>query len=206
MSTFVNNGNFRNSVLTLVKRINGAVAPGWPKSYNILNAFGSFPAITQQQFATITNGEYNARLTAFMAFVNNDNPEFDLAQINIQGVAFGTDTVACPISNVAPAVPTVVQVGASMQPLTGGENDVWMDWSIRVSEPVTQPTPYFFDVEIRSVINGSVLNTVQVSGVIPAGSDRHDSRNDNYYIYISEADQPPFQVNPVALINTVNLG
>jgi hypothetical protein len=100
MST-VNNGNFKRSTLTITKTVNGEVPSGWPKAYNIMNAFGAYPLLTQEQFALMDQAAYSARLTAFLAHVDNDNPEFILSDISVSGLSNGTDLVACPL----PAAP-----------------------------------------------------------------------------------------------------
>lgn len=96
MST-VNTGDFKHSILTITKTINGETALGWPKVYNIMNAFGAYPLLTQEQFALMDQTTYSARLTDFLAHADNDNSEFILSDIPIAGLSNGTDLVACPL-------------------------------------------------------------------------------------------------------------
>jgi hypothetical protein len=95
---YINNGNYRAKTLTVNKTINSVSISGYPKTYNITDAFSTYDALTDEEFQRLSNEDYNTRLAAFYAYVNSE----DGCEANTYAYAegeepFGEDATLCPI-------------------------------------------------------------------------------------------------------------
>lgn len=59
------------TTLTVNKTVEGQSAPGYPKVYSILDAFGAFPAITENEWHKMLKADRTPRITAFKSYVGN---------------------------------------------------------------------------------------------------------------------------------------
>ena len=182
-----NNTKFRRRKLTINKKINGSIdtAGGFPVTVLITNAFPGYPALSDTEFQTLSDADYNTRLTAFYAHVQTLYP-FWTPQTALN-VSSGTDAVLCPIDNSASPVPVVQSVSAAFEPVNGGTLDDHLTWDIVLTEVVTQDTPYYFEVDLFDK-NSNFLRTETVFGVILSGQSSHLATTERYYI--PEASDP----------------
>lgn len=77
---FVSTGKHRAIIVSIDRKISGISQSGYPKSYNILNAFiqaeVTYTALTSDAFAKLSVSLFNARLAAFKAHIEELNPGF----------------------------------------------------------------------------------------------------------------------------------
>ena len=97
MSELVNNGKYRRTTLTITKQVNGAAVNDteWPKVHSILNAFGTYTAITEATFVTMSDTDYLTRLNAFYVHLEAMYNFFFSSQVSND--YNGADTILCPI-------------------------------------------------------------------------------------------------------------
>ena len=70
MSTSLgNNGMERATQLVVDKKVGGISLSGYPRTYSLLDTFGNFIAVTRQQLAGMSVGQYDTRLYAFKSYV-----------------------------------------------------------------------------------------------------------------------------------------
>lgn len=181
MSNLVNNGEFRNRILTVQKRVNNVVTETFV--FNILNAFGSFSAITETQFATMNNSNYTTRMNAFLTYVEGIVADFNRNMISNQ--PNGTDTSSCPLPGEDPVTVIVTNWGGGMEPLMGGTLDDHLTWGLTLSGPAPRDIPYSFDVLLKDR-NGNAMRTESCYGTVEAGKTFHNSADDNVGIYVPE--------------------
>lgn len=100
----VNNGKYRRSVLAFRKFYGGveSFSGGFPVFEDIKNAFAEFPALTQEEFQTMSDEAYQTRLGFFYNYLGIKhaffNPTTMIPDINDEAVnSNGTDTDHCPI-------------------------------------------------------------------------------------------------------------
>ncbi|MEA4981430.1 MAG: hypothetical protein VB066_01805 [Paludibacter sp.] len=97
----MNTGIQRSLTISVTKKISDIVQPGYPIIYQGRNAFNylesSYPTITYDQMADLTNEEYNTRLTAFKLYVQNLEAGLNIDVIQ-SNVPFLENTTSCPIS------------------------------------------------------------------------------------------------------------
>jgi hypothetical protein len=87
---FVTNGAYRQTTLTVTTTLNGVDQPS--KQYSILAAFPGYGAVTATDFSRLPDTAYQARLQAFLAWVDSqEHPDFDPAA-HITNRAFGLST------------------------------------------------------------------------------------------------------------------
>ncbi|MBK9292552.1 MAG: hypothetical protein IPM52_13150 [Bacteroidetes bacterium] len=106
MSNKVHNGNARNKFLTIHKKdAQGNNVPGYPKYYSIVEAFshpqGNEPALTNAQFAQLSDAAYTTRLNKFVQKVAQQNPgiELDVPDLKVGAVVY---TAMCDIAVPVP--------------------------------------------------------------------------------------------------------
>jgi hypothetical protein len=69
--------------LTVTKTIAGHTLTGYPRTYNILDAFASQPGITADAWRKMEDAAQQARLNAFRAYINaTEQMDVDEAQTN----------------------------------------------------------------------------------------------------------------------------
>lgn len=180
-----NNGKYRRLSLTINRKLNGSLVTtdGFPKAHNITDAFGAFVAITNANLELLPDGQYTTRLNAFYAHLEAIYDFFDRG--NVLNPSNGTDAVTCPLDNSVPEGIVVTSYGGSLTPVTGGTDSDHIEWSIFVSSPVTQDTPYQFEVAIEDRF-GNTIRIEYLSGIIRSGQSSHISLDDNQYIYVPE--------------------
>lgn len=130
MSNRIHNGNARNKFLTIQKKdAQGNNIPGYPKYYSIVEAFthpqGNEPALTNAQFAQLSDAAYTARLNKFVQKVSQANAgiEVDVPDLKVGAVVY---TAMCDFSVVVPpnngVVTDTVGTGDGSATLPGIEN------------------------------------------------------------------------------------
>jgi len=103
----VYNGKYRRKTFVLDKvDSEGSSILGYPKTYSITSSFTvgeiTFPALTNAQFARLSEDEYNTRLAAFYAYVDANNDGCDSENSVETGYGpTGVDAVSCPIGEPA---------------------------------------------------------------------------------------------------------
>lgn len=196
-----NNGKYRRLSLTINRKLNGSLVTtdGFPKVHNITDSFGSFAAITTANLELLPDGQYNTRLNAFYAHLESLYNFFDRS--NVLNPSNGTDAVACPLDNSVPEGIIVTSYGASLAPVTSSMDSDHIEWSIFVSSPVTQDTPYEFQVAIKDRV-GNTLRIEYLSGIIGIGQYGHVSINHDLFIYVPEVYNPSY--SPISLETVPN--
>jgi hypothetical protein len=111
MSNKIHNGNARRKFLSINKTDqNGVSLTGYPKVYSIVEAFphpaGNEPALTNVEFANLTDGQYVSRLNKFVEKVGHANVgiEVDIPDLKVGAVVYST---ACDVSVEVPPGGTV---------------------------------------------------------------------------------------------------
>jgi len=95
MSTYVNTGYQRATTLTI--KINGAVADVLPFESAFTQAGTTYPAITTDSLRKLSNTDYNARVTAYAAYVTaNYQSQYPGLSVSTTGARI-YNTTACPI-------------------------------------------------------------------------------------------------------------
>ena len=106
MAQFINSGKERGMTLTVVKKVGGVNAVGYPKFYSILNSFtfngNSYPTLREDgvyhEFSQLPVTDYLDRLTDFKAYV--EAAEFGLvldAVTSPSALPYRENTTSCPI-------------------------------------------------------------------------------------------------------------
>ena len=67
----VNTGMQRGTELTVAKKVGGVMVNGYPKAYELTDAFGNYAAVTAEELAKLAVAEYKARLAAFKEYVDS---------------------------------------------------------------------------------------------------------------------------------------
>lgn len=79
---YVSTGYQRASTVVIDRKISGISQSGYPKSYNILNAFTQagvvYAVLTSDAYAKLSVTVFNSRLAAFKAHIEELNPGFVL--------------------------------------------------------------------------------------------------------------------------------
>lgn len=90
-------GTRRSMSLTLRRYVNGSLAVGYPATYDgkLGNWNYLYAAITEEELARLSEEDYQARLAAFLAYVESQEPGFD-ADTHMSNSATDTDLSACP--------------------------------------------------------------------------------------------------------------
>lgn len=93
---YVYTGQRRSLKFTLNKTENGAQAVGYPRTYDGKLGDWSidFDEITDTQLGRLSESEYNARLTAFLAYVATQNAGFTTA--DFINASTNTNLTICP--------------------------------------------------------------------------------------------------------------
>lgn len=106
MSNKVHNGNARRKFLTINKTdSNGQMLPHYPRHYSIVEAFthpqGNEPALTNVEFANLTDAQYTTRLNKFVGKVAalHAGIEVDIPDLKVGAIVF---TPLCHPSVVVP--------------------------------------------------------------------------------------------------------
>lgn len=106
MGNKVHNGNARRKFLTINKTdSNGQMLPNYPKHYSIVEAFthpqGNEPALTNVQFANLTDAQYTTRLNKFVDKVATLHAgiEVDIPDLKVGAIVF---TPLCGVNVVVP--------------------------------------------------------------------------------------------------------
>lgn len=106
MSNKVHNGNARRKFLTINKTdSNGQMLPTYPKHYSIVEAFthpqGNEPALTNVEFANLTDAQYTTRLNKFVGKVAalHAGIEVDIPDLKVGAIVF---TPLCDTNVVVP--------------------------------------------------------------------------------------------------------
>ncbi len=208
-----NNTKFRRTTLTINKKINEVVqtTEGFPLLVSILNGFTdptvglNYPLIIADNFALMTDSQYNNRLLAFYNYIEATYPFF--LRANVIVAPSGTDALFCPLNNNPPPVITAVGdpviflehiAGSTVNSIV---QDDYLTWFVQITAPVSQDVTYTFLVNIidRDL---NIFRSLLVTGRIRAGSVTHDSyAEDQDAIYIDEvyrADLSPITVVYVA--------
>ena len=96
------NGNYRQKVLTVNKSLDSVIIDGYPKDYDITYTFAGIPALTDYQFQTLTDEEYESRLNSFMTYIEGLNLGLVTTnyEYNTGESPYGTDAITCPIGGV----------------------------------------------------------------------------------------------------------
>jgi hypothetical protein len=109
---YVNTGTKRSLIFTLTKKENGSPMVGYPKTYNgqLGSWSASYDAITDTELARLSDVDYNARVVAFLAYVESVESGFSSSTdfINSNEVV---DHASCPVpttttTTVAPTTTT----------------------------------------------------------------------------------------------------
>ena len=99
---WVNTGMQRRRTLTVDKKVDGVSIAGYPKEYNIQNAFSmngnSYAILTGTELLQISVATYLARLADFKDYVEQAEFIADLDAITTEGFEpYVENTTACPI-------------------------------------------------------------------------------------------------------------
>lgn len=89
---FVNNGYKRAESITITKYINGV--PQTPLTYWIINAFGSFPAISSATYQTMNEADFITRRDAFILYVGSIETGIIISKDQFEVY----DTTTCPLT------------------------------------------------------------------------------------------------------------
>lgn len=102
--SYTYNGQYRCKTLTIdLKDAAGVSQTGYPKTYVITDAFGSYGALTDQEFQKLTSTEYNTRLADFYQYVEGLSQGLALpGSIITGGEPTGTDLASCVIGTELP--------------------------------------------------------------------------------------------------------
>jgi hypothetical protein len=94
---YEHSGYKRYETLRLIKSQLGEVLTGYPTDYDFTAAFGALPALTSEQFAQLSEANFNTRLAAFRTYIETEegiDPEpyevNDARELN---------TESCPLPN-----------------------------------------------------------------------------------------------------------
>ena len=97
-----NNGYARSLTFIVTKYLNEIIAIGYPKTYEGRNAFicpnpsSSFPALTDTQFALLTDEAYLIRFEAFQAYIESIETGLVFNDLPT-GLPTIYDVITCPI-------------------------------------------------------------------------------------------------------------
>jgi len=93
-----NTGIERSLTIVVNKRIKDKLQPGYPITYQGHQAFGTYKAISLYELATLSDDNYNTRLTAFKAYVSDleYGLNIDADSIN-DSLPFRENLISCPI-------------------------------------------------------------------------------------------------------------
>ena len=95
-------GMERSLTVIISKTIGGIIQQGYPVTYQGRSAFTLseviYPAITLDQMVSMSVEDYNARLTAFKAYVESRESGLSLSTDLVEGYeAYKENLTACPI-------------------------------------------------------------------------------------------------------------
>lgn len=108
---YVTTGVARAKTLTITET-NSSGASVESTTYQILPQFAwggtTFPLLTDDQFARLSDAEYDTRLTAFVAYVFSQytDPGFDLVAADVVDDGEDLSHPSCPVGEVVPNDPT----------------------------------------------------------------------------------------------------
>lgn len=189
--SLTNNGKFRRYRLTVNKKINGSLqtTDGFPKIHELLDSFGSYPAITISQFEVLSDANYNFRLNSFYDFLETTYSFF--TRNSVLNASNATDQVLCPLDNTAtPTVNIASDPQGSFQLLMGDQGQTISNlvWSIEIDSVAQQDISYSFSLNIRDK-NNNILRNQIAYGIIRQGNTTHDSfAEDGDFIYFPEGE------------------
>ena len=166
-----NNTKFRNTILTIIKKVNGAVdtTGGFPLQVSILSAFTGYAAITEANFLVLNDTDYTLRLNAFYTYLEGAYPFF--SRNSALNASNGIDAVSCPLTNIAPPVLTVTGYKGN---LSSSGSEMYLTWDIQLDGAARQDTPFSFVVVIFNAQMVQIA-TRQVTGIIQTGVNNYNS-------------------------------
>lgn len=93
----INNGYKRGSEVIVEKYINDVMADGYPKTYDALLSFSGYNALSEAQFAELSESAFNDRMNAFEAYVEGEEAGASFDDNLVAGYERRIyDTSACP--------------------------------------------------------------------------------------------------------------
>lgn len=182
MSTLINNGKYRNTVLTVFKKINGDVqSPA--DEFNIKTAFTGFTLLTDVQFQTLTDTQYSSRLAAFLTHVSTA-VGFDVSG-TVKNPSNGTSD-SCPINTESSEDPVTIDYAPTVSVAFGADNtgeengevpesgsgtlvQDRLIYTILLSANSPIAEDLHFNFQIPLLIDGVETRTIGVAGTIYAG-------------------------------------
>jgi hypothetical protein len=99
---YIDNGNWRAYTCQVtLKNADGTIVSGYPRTYSILDAFDTFPALTTTEFRQLSETDYLTRLNAFYTYIEGLNTDLEPAEDKVLTghEAYGRDTIMCPLSS-----------------------------------------------------------------------------------------------------------
>jgi hypothetical protein len=177
----VNTGDFRNKVITISKTVNGESVAGFPKNYNITNAFGSYSALTDSQFAILSDVDYNTRLSDLFIFIDSDNTEIQMSEVNILNSSTGTDTNLCEV----PVVPEQ-RVFRETFPTSQGSTLAALNWQAYAGATAVQVSPTVQNDASASLTQDPSVNAYNPDVATTTGYARLNYSGNTFVNYITE--------------------
>ena len=93
-----NTGIERSLTLTVTKKINGIIQPGYPIIYQGRTGFGTYDDISVYDLAVMTNTAFNERLSAFKTYVETLESGLNIdADLINDSQASRENLTSCPI-------------------------------------------------------------------------------------------------------------
>jgi hypothetical protein len=162
MSTYINNGLERTLDITIVTYVNSVETARTNYSGN--NAFGSYPAITYNQLATMTDANFQTRLNAFIAYLEGINSGLyinpSISGSTGSNVAERTSNGMCTIGNSALLPENLVQASIS------GTTQVYATVSLAAFTSLSATIEYednnsaFLTTTVTIPTNGTISNKI----------------------------------------------
>ncbi len=92
-------GYKRATELIVLKEVDGTPVSGYPKAYNVLLSFGSYPAITSTELAQLSLTDYNNRMNAYEDYIEETEAGSNFSDDLVAGYERRKyDPTSCPIN------------------------------------------------------------------------------------------------------------
>ena len=192
MSTYINNGLERTLDISIITNINNVETAR--TDYSGCNAFGSYPAITYTQLATMTDENFNIRLNAFISYLEGI---YSGLYINpSSGTTVGvnaeiTSSGMCPIGSsvLLPENLIVANISGTTQVYATSALAVFT--SLNVTIEFKDNTGAFLTTSVNILVNTNISNKISpnlsigatsiISAVVVSVTPTYDS--DYIYVY-----------------------
>lgn len=192
MPTYINNGLERTLDITIVTSVNNVETAR--TNYYGCNAFGSYPAITYTQLATMTDANFQNRLNAFIAYIEGINSGLyidpSISGSTGSNVAERSSSGMCTIGTSALLPENLIQASISGTTQIYATSSLATYTSLSVTIEYEDNNNIFLTTSVTIPINGTQSNMITptlssgATSIISATIISVNPTYDTNYIYI----------------------